>query len=94
MGKLNTTMIRFENTTMIRFENEFIFLDGEYQFIAKINKILDFQKKYFFINNLRCCTLCAFKDRCIKECPVDGDHILVKMKYFELYKDWKKSINK
>lgn len=87
-------MIRFENTTMIRFENEFIFLDGEYQFIAKINKILDFQKKYFFINNLRCCTLCAFKDRCIKECPVDRDHILVKMKYFKLYKDWEKSINK
>ena len=86
MGKLNTTMIRFEN--------EFIFLDGEYQFIARINKILDFQKKYFFINNLRCCTLCAFRDCCIKECPVDENHILVKIKYFELYKDWEKSINK
>lgn len=86
MGKLNTTMIKFEN--------EFIFLDGEYQFVVRINKILDFKKKYLFINNLRCCALCAFIDRCIKECPVDEDHILVKMKYFELYKDWEKSINK
>ena len=87
MGKLNTT-------TMIRFENEFIFLDGEYQFIVRTNKFLDFQKKYLFINNIRYCTLCAFIDCCIKECPVDKDHILVKMKYFELYKDWEKSINK
>lgn len=86
MGKLNTTMIRFEN--------EFIFLDGEYQFVAKINKILDFKRKCLFINNLVCCTLCAFRNRCIKECPVDENHILVKMKYFELYKDWEKSINK
>lgn len=78
---------------MIRFENEFIFLDGEYQFIARINKILDFKCKRLFINNLRCCTLCAFRNRC-KECPVDGNHILVKMKYFKLYKDWEKSINK
>lgn len=85
MGKLNTTMIRFEN--------EFIFLNGEYQFIARINKILDFQKKYFFINKLRCCTLCAFRD-CCKGCPVDENHILVKMKYFKLHKDWEKSINK
>lgn len=86
MGKLNTTMIKFEN--------EFIFLDGEYQFVARINKFLDFQKKCLFINNLRCCALCAFRDCCIKECPVDEDHILVEMKYFELYKDWEKSINK
>lgn len=86
MGKLNTTMIRFEN--------EFIFLYGEYQFVARINKILDFKSRRLFINNLRCCVLCAFKDCCIKECPVDEDHILVKMKYFELYKDWEKSINK
>ena len=86
MGKLNSTMIRFEN--------EFIFLDGEYQFIAKINKILDFKKKCLFINNLGCCAFCAFKDCCTKECPVDENHILVKMKYFELYKDWEKSINK
>lgn len=86
MGKLNTTMIRFEN--------EFIFLDGEYQFIVRANKIFDFQKKLLFINDFKCCMLCAFKDCCIKECPVDEDHILVKMKYFELYKDWEKSINK
>ena len=86
MGKLNTTMIRFEN--------EFIFLDGEYQFVARINKILDFQKECLFTNNLGCCALCAFRDHCIKKCPVDGDHILVKMKYFKLYKDWEKSINK
>ena len=86
MGKLNTTMIRFEN--------EFIFLDGEYQFVARINKILDFKKKCLFPNNLRCCTLCAFRNCCIKECPVDEDHILVEMKYFELYKYWEKSINK
>ena len=79
---------------MIRFENEFIFLDGEYQFIVRINKFLDFQKKCFFINNLRCCKLCAFGDLCIKKCPVDKNHILVKMKYFKLYKDWEKSINK
>lgn len=86
MGKLNTTMIRFEN--------EFIFLDGEYQFVARINKILDFKSRRLFIKNLRCCALCAFIDRCIKECPVDEDHILVKMKYFKLYKNWEKSINK
>lgn len=79
---------------MIKFENEFIFLDGEYQFVARINKILDFKNKCLFINNLRCCTLCAFGDPCIKKCPVDKDHILVKMKYFKLYKDWEKSINK
>lgn len=82
------------NTTMIRFENEFIFLDGECQFIARINKFLDFKKKCLFINNLRCCAFCAFRDPCIKKCPVDKDHILVKMKYFKLYKDWEKSINK
>ena len=86
MGKLNTTMIRFEN--------EFIFLNGECQFIVRINKFLDFQKKCFFINDLRCCKLCAFGDPCIKKCPVDKNHILVKMKYFKLYKDWEKSINK
>lgn len=86
MGKLNTTMIRFEN--------EFIFLDGEYQFVARINKILDFKSRRLFIKNLKCCALCAFIDRCIKECPVDEGHILVEMKYFELYKDWEKSINK
>lgn len=82
------------NTTMIRFENEFIFLDGEYQFISRINKILDFKLKRLFINNLRCCTLCSFRNRCIKECPVDEDHILVEIKYFKLYKSWEKSINK
>ena len=82
MGKLNTTMIRFEN--------EFIFLDGEYQFVARISKIFDFKKKCLFINNFKCCILCAFRDCCIKECPVDGDHILVKMKYFKFYKDWGK----
>lgn len=86
MGKLNTTMIRFEN--------EFIFLDGEYQFVARTNKILDFKNECLFINDLKCCTLCAFRDCCIKECPVDENYILVKMKYFELYKDWEKSINK
>mgnify|MGYP006369515359 CR=1 FL=1 len=85
MGKINTTMIRFEN--------EFIFLDGEYQFVARINKILDFKKECLFINNLGCCAFCAFKD-CCKEGPVDDNHILVKMKYFELYKEWEKSINK
>ena len=79
---------------MIRFENEFIFFNGECQFVARINKILDFKKECLFINNLGCCALCAFKDYCPKECPVDEDHILVKMKYFELYKDWEKSINK
>ena len=79
---------------MIRFENEFIFLDGEYQFVVKISKFFDFKKKCLFINNFKCCILCAFKDCCIKECPVDENHILVKMKYFKLYKGWEKSINK
>ena len=82
------------NTTMIRFENEFIFLNGEYQFVVRINKILDFQKECLFTNTSRCCKLCAFRDCCIKECPVDENHILVEIKYFELYKDWEKSINK
>ena len=86
MGKLNTTMIRFEN--------EFIFLDGECQFVAMIDKILDFQKERLFINNFGCCILCAFRDFCIKKCLVDRDHILVNIKYFKLYKDWEKSINK
>lgn len=79
---------------MKRFREEFIFVEGEYQFISRINKILDFQKKRLFINRPRCCKLCAFRDCCIKECSVDENHILVEMKYFELYKDWKKSINK
>ena len=86
MGKLNTTMIRFEN--------EFIFLNGECQFVAIIDKILDFQKERLFINNFGCCILCAFRDFCIKKCLVDRDHILVNIKYFKLYKDWEKSINK
>ena len=85
MGKINT---------MIRFENEFIFLDGEYQFVARTNKILDFKNECLFINDLKCCTLCAFRDICIKKCLVDRDHILVNIKYFKLYKDWEKSINK
>ena len=78
---------------MIRFNNEFIFFNGECQFVATIDKILDFQKEYLFIN-FGCCILCAFRDFCIKKCPVDRDHILVNIKYFELYKDWEKSINK
>lgn len=78
---------------MIRFEDEFIFLDGEYQFMARVNKILDFQEKCLFINNFKGCMLCAFRDRCIKKCPA-GRSVLVNMKYFELYKDWEKSINK
>lgn len=77
---------------MIRFENEFIFLDGEYQFVVRVNKILDFQKKCLFINDFRCCKFCAFRNRCINECPVDEDHILVKIKYFELYKDWENQL--
>ena len=77
---------------MIRFENEFIFLGGEYQFVVRVNKILDFQKKCLFINDSRCCKLCAFRNRCINECPVDEDHTLVKIKYFELYKDWENQL--
>lgn len=77
---------------MNRFENEFIFLDGEYQFIASVNKILDFQKECLFINYSRCCKLCAFRNRYINKCPVDEDHILVKIKYFELYKDWENQL--
>ena len=86
MGKINTTMIRFEN--------EFIFFNGECQFVARTNKILDFKNECLFINDLKCCTLCSFGDCCIKECPVDENYILVKMKYFEFYKEWEKSINK
>ena len=77
---------------MIRFENEFIFLDGECQFMARVDKILDFQETCPFLNDSKCCTLCAFRDCCIKECPVDEDHILIKMKYFELYKDWENQL--
>lgn len=79
---------------MNRFENEFIFLDGEFQFVASVNKILDFQKKLLIIDNPQCCALCTFRNRCIGKCSVDEDHILVKIKYFELYKDWENSINK
>ena len=78
---------------MIRFKNEFIFFNGECQFVATINEILDFQKKCLFINNFGCCKLCAFRDFCIKKCLVDRDHILVNIKYFELYKDWKNQYN-
>ena len=78
------------NTTMNRFEHEFIFIDGECQFVARTNKILDFQKERLFINNFGCCILCAFRDLCIKKCLVDRDHILVNIKYFKLYKDWGK----
>lgn len=80
--------------TMNRFENEIIFLDGEFQFVANVNKILDFQEKCLIIDNPKCCLLCTFRNRCINECSVDECHILVKIKYFELYKDWEKSINK
>ena len=81
---------------MNRFENEFIFLDGEYQFVAKVKESLDFQKECFNISVYfsNCCKLCAFVDGCIKKCLVDENHVLVRIKYFELYKDWKKSINK
>ena len=72
---------------MIRFENEFIFLYGESQFVARIDEILDFQKKCLFINNCRCCNLCTFRNCCINKCPADESHALVKIKYFELYKD-------
>lgn len=77
---------------MNRFENEFIFLDGEYQFVAKVKEILDFQKECFNISFRfsNCCKLCAFVDGCIKKCLVDENHVLVRIKYFELYKDWKK----
>lgn len=77
---------------MNRFEDEFIFLDREYQFIASVNKILNFQKRCLIIDNPKCCNLCAFRNCCINKCPVDEDHILVKIKYFELYKDWENQL--
>lgn len=79
---------------MIRFENEFIFLNGEYQFVARVSKILDFQTERFNVDfySSKCCNLCAFKDYRYKNCPVNEDHVLVKIKYFELYKDWENQL--
>ena len=39
-----------------------------------------------------CCNLCTKRYHCYGECPVDEDHILVKIKYFELYKDWENQL--
>ena len=80
---------------MIRFREEFIFVEGEYHFAIGESKAVRFQCENF--NSIPCfglcCNLCVKNHHCFGECPA-GSYVLINIKYFELYKDWEKSINK
>ena len=81
---------------MYRFKEELVFFGGELHFIAEIEESLRFQREKFNIKSrkITCCKLCVWTNKCPKNCPVGTDSVLIKMKYFELYKAWEKSINK
>lgn len=80
---------------MQRFREEFIFVEGEYHFAIGEGKAVRFQ--YENLNPISCfglcCNLCVKKHHCFGECPA-GSYVLINIKYFELYKEWEKSINK
>lgn len=80
---------------MKRFREEFIFVEGEYHFAISAGKAVRFQ--YENLNPISssglCCNLCVKNHHCFDEC-LAGSGVLINIKYFELYKDWEKSINK
>ena len=80
---------------MKRFREEFIFVEGEYHFAIGGSKAVRFQ--YENLNPISCfglcCNLCVKNHHCFGEC-LAGSGVLINIKYFELYKDWEKSINK
>lgn len=81
---------------MYRFKEELVFSGGELHFIAETKESLHFQKEKFNIKSrkITCCKLCVWTNKCPKNCPVGADSVLIKIKYFKLYKSWEKSINK
>ena len=80
---------------MKRFREEFIFVEGEYHFAVGGSKAVRFQ--YENLNPISCfglcCNLCVKNHHCFGEC-LAGSGVLINIKYFKLYKDWEKSINK
>lgn len=78
---------------MQRFREEFIFVEGEYHFAIREGKAVRFQ--YENLNPISCfglcCNLCVKNHHCFGEC-LAGSGVLVNIKYFELYKEWEKSI--
>ena len=78
---------------MQRFREEFIFVEGEYHFAIGGSKAVRFQCENF--NSIPCfglcCNLCVKNHHCFGECPA-GSSVLIKIKYFELYKEWENSI--
>ena len=81
---------------MYRFKEELVFSGGELHFIAKIDKSLRFQREKFNIEfrKIVYCNFCVWVNKCVKCCPVSDDTVLINIKYFKLYKEWEKSINK
>lgn len=80
---------------MQRFREEFIFVEGEYHFAIGEGKAVRFQCENF--NSIPCfglcCNLCVKNHHCFDKC-LAGSYVLINIKYFELYKEWEKSINK
>lgn len=80
---------------MKRFREEFIFVEGEYHFAISAGKAVRFQ--YENLTSISgfglCCNLCVKNHHCFFEC-LAGSGVLINIKYFELYKNWEKSINK
>ena len=78
---------------MKRFREEFIFVEGEYHFAISAGKSVRFQ--YENLNPISCfglcCNLCVKNHHCFFEC-LAGSGVLINIKYFELYKEWEKSI--
>ena len=78
---------------MQRFREEFIFVEGEYHFAIGGSKAVRFQ--YENLNPISCfglcCNLCVKNHHCFGEC-LAGSGVLINIKYFELYKEWEKSI--
>ena len=78
---------------MKRFREEFIFVEGEYHFAIGEGKAVRFQCEN--LNPISgfglCCNLCVKNHHCFGECPA-GSYVLINIKYFELYKEWEKSI--
>lgn len=78
---------------MKRFREEFIFVEGEYHFAIGGSKAVRFQ--YENLNPISCfglcCNLCVKNHHCFGEC-LAGSGVLINIKYFELYKEWEKSI--
>lgn len=80
---------------MKRFREEFIFVEGEYHFAIGGSKAVRFQCKNLnpISSSGLCCNLCVKRNHCSGECPAESG-VLINIKYFKYYKEWKKSINK